>query len=230
MQNERDNDNDDLLTFSLACNSGGKRKRQSPLRNPPVLGTNQNKMDDGHVNVAVSRSSRRCGLSGGKSETIPPPYPWATNRRAVVHTRKYLLENEIVAISGSVECKRCKNKFEMVLDLEGKLAQLLNFIQTQKETMHDRAPNLWKQPVLPKCDHCGQENSVQPLLAGTKKKHINWLFLFLGQMLGCCTLKQLKYFLKHTKMHRTGAKDRVLYSTYMVLCKQLIPDWFPPSS
>ncbi|KAL1809528.1 hypothetical protein ACET3Z_026518 [Daucus carota] len=29
------------------------------------------------------------------------------------------------------------------------------------------------------------------------------------QMLGCCTVEQLKYFCKHTKNHRTGAKDRV---------------------
>ncbi|KAH7510958.1 hypothetical protein FEM48_ZijujUnG0061700 [Ziziphus jujuba var. spinosa] len=43
------------------------------------------------------------------------------------------------------------------------------------------------------------------------------------EMLGCCTLEQLKYFCKHTKNHRTGAKDRVLYLTYLGLCKQLDP-------
>ncbi|WOH09609.1 hypothetical protein DCAR_0729067 [Daucus carota subsp. sativus] len=43
------------------------------------------------------------------------------------------------------------------------------------------------------------------------------------QMLGCCTVEQLKYFCKHTKNHRTGAKDRVLYLTYLAICKQLDP-------
>ena len=165
-------------------------------------------------------------LAAAPRETIPPPFPWATNHRATVHTRKYLLENKIVKIKGSVECKRCKNKFEMVLDLEGKFSELWSFIQKKKDSMHDREPKVWMQPVLPKCQHCGQENSVQPSLAGTKKKAINWLFLLLGQMLGCCTLNHLKYFLKHTNRHRTGAKDRNLYSTYMGLCKQLVPEWF----
>jgi hypothetical protein len=43
-------------------------------------------------------------------------------------------------------------------------------------------------------------------------------------MLGCCTLDQLKYFCKHTKNHRTGAKDRVLFLAYLGLCKQLDPN------
>nr|KYP72814.1 hypothetical protein KK1_005417 [Cajanus cajan] len=158
--------------------------------------------------------------------TIPPPFPWARDRRATVHTREYLMENGIVTITGSVECKRCKVKFEMGLDLEKKFDEVWKFIQKNKHDMSDRAPDNWAIPVLPKCEHCGGENSVQPYLAGTKKKHINWLFLFLGQTLGCCTIKQLKYFLKHASIHRTGAKDRVLYSTYMTLCKQLVPDWF----
>ncbi|KAL4352204.1 hypothetical protein GQ457_06G007910 [Hibiscus cannabinus] len=47
--------------------------------------------------------------------------------------------------------------------------------------------------------------------------------VLLGKMLGCCKLSELKYFCKHTKNHKTGAKDRVLYLTYMGLCKQLDP-------
>ncbi|AES63519.1 hydroxyproline-rich glycoprotein family protein [Medicago truncatula] len=47
-------------------------------------------------------------------------------------------------------------------------------------------------PILPKCVHCNQKNSVKPVIA-KKKKSINWLFMLMGQMLGCCTLKQLRY-------------------------------------
>ncbi|THG02676.1 hypothetical protein TEA_012074 [Camellia sinensis var. sinensis] len=73
------------------------------------------------------------------------------------------------------------------------------------------------------CKFCEQENNAKPVIS-EKKKSINWLFLLLGQMIGCCTLEQLKYFCKHTKNHRTGAKDRVLYLTYLGLCKQLDPN------
>ncbi|KAJ6365106.1 hypothetical protein OIU76_029972 [Salix suchowensis] len=72
-------------------------------------------------------------------------------------------------------------------------------------------------------DFGSQENSAKPVIANKKRK-INWLFLLLGQMLGCCTLDQLKYFCKHTKNHRTGAKDRVLFLAYLGLCKQLDPN------
>ncbi|KAG4960180.1 hypothetical protein GLYMA_13G210200v4 [Glycine max] len=177
--------------------------------------------------VSRRRSRRRRHRSQSeKSETVPPPFPWATDRRATVHSRKYLLENNIVSITGILECKRCKNEFEMVLDLESKFSELWNFIRREKESMHDRAPEAWMNPVLPQCQHCGKENSAQPFLAGTKKRAINWLFLLLGQMIGCCTLDHLKYFLKHSNIHRTGSKDHLLYSTYIGLCNQLVPEWF----
>lgn len=89
--------------------------------------------------------------------------------------------------------------------------------------MCDRAPAIWMNPVLPTCRFCNPDGSLKPDFP-KNKKDINWLFLLLGQMLGCCTLEQLKYFCKHTKNHRTGAKDRVLFLTYLALCKQLDPN------
>ncbi|KAK7285211.1 hypothetical protein RJT34_19973 [Clitoria ternatea] len=47
------------------------------------------------------------------------------------------------------------------------------------------------------------------------------------EMLGYCTLEQLKYFCKHTNCHRTHAKNRLLYSTNMGLIKQLEPRGIP---
>ncbi|KAH7517864.1 hypothetical protein FEM48_Zijuj09G0109300 [Ziziphus jujuba var. spinosa] len=158
----------------------------------------------------------------GKSETIPAPFPWATTHRATVHTLDYLVEKQILTVNGDVQCKRCERQYEMEFDLREKFHEVGCYIVKNKCTMHDRAPSRWLNPNLPACKYCEQENCVKPIIS-EKKKSINWLFLLLGQMLGCCTLEQLKYFCKHTKNHRTGAKDRVLYLTYLGLCKQLDP-------
>ncbi|KAI3474052.1 hypothetical protein Pfo_028840 [Paulownia fortunei] len=90
-----------------------------------------------------------------------------------------------------------------------------------RDDMRHRAPAAWMNPTLPDCKFCQQNNCVKPI--PSKKKSINWLFLLLGQMIGCCKLSELKYFCKHTRNHRTGAKDRVLYLTYLELCRQLDP-------
>ncbi|KAL2512223.1 hydroxyproline-rich glycoprotein family protein [Abeliophyllum distichum] len=172
----------------------------------------------GRVRRNPSQSPRQ-----GKSATVPPPFPWATNQRATVYSLNYLLSENIFTITGDVQCKRCEQKFSMEYDLQQKFIEVGSFIAKNRRGMHDRAPGVWINPNLPTCRICKQENSVKPIIS-EKKKSINWLFLLLGQMLGCCTLEQLKYFCKHTKNHRTGAKDRVLYLTYLGLCKQLDPN------
>ncbi|OQU87368.1 hypothetical protein SORBI_3003G263701 [Sorghum bicolor] len=73
------------------------------------------------------------------------------------------------------------------------------------------APKAWEFPALPDCDACGHRGAMWPEIAADKQE-INWLFLFLGQMLGCCTLEQLMYFCMNKGRYRTGAKSRVLYS------------------
>lgn len=167
------------------------------------------------------RVRARLNLRGEKSETIPIPFPWATNRRAKLHSLHYLRQNGIVNITGDVQCKRCEATFEMSYDVREKFPELWKYILENRQFMNDRAPpNVWMNPTLPDCVHCNQENCVKPIIA-KKKKNINWLFLLLGQLLGCCNLAQLKYCCKHTNNHRTGAKDRVLYLTYLALCKQL---------
>lgn len=159
----------------------------------------------------------------GKGDTVPALYPWATTHRATVHNLNYLLSKQITTITGEMQCKKCENQYEMGYDLRDKFYEVGRFIAENKSSMHDRAPSVWMNPVLPTCKFCDQENSAKPVIPD-KKKQINWLFLLLGQLLGCCTLDQLKYFCKHTKNHRTGAKDRVLYLTYLGLCKQLDPN------
>ncbi|RDX89265.1 hypothetical protein CR513_29034, partial [Mucuna pruriens] len=178
-----------------------------------------------NTNVDANASTRRRRrvqskqLAQGKSETVPVPFPWATDRRATVHNHKYLLQNNILIITGEVQCNKCDHKFELSLDLEEKVSELQTFIQKEREAMHNRAPDSWMKPVLPKCPQCRSQNT-KPIF--TKKKAINWLFLYLSQMIGCCTLQQLKYFCKHTNNHRTGAKDRLIYLTYIALYKQLV--------
>ncbi|KAF2316376.1 hypothetical protein GH714_041717 [Hevea brasiliensis] len=159
----------------------------------------------------------------GKSENIPPPFPWATNNRATVHSLDFLLSKKIETITGAVQCKRCEEQYELGFNLREKFVEVRTFIAENKSSMHHRAPSVWITPILPTCKYCKQENSVKPLIS-EKKKSINWLFLLLGQTLGCCTLEQLNYFCKHSKNHGTGAKGRVLYLTYLGICKQLDPN------
>ncbi|GMH16250.1 hypothetical protein Nepgr_018091 [Nepenthes gracilis] len=159
----------------------------------------------------------------GKSEIIPAAYPWATNRRATVHSVEHLLRKGIFSIRGEVRCKKCERNYEMEFDLQEKFKEVASFVAMNRWAMHDRAPNAWTNPRLPSCEFCGQERSAKPVIS-EKKKTINWLFLLLGQMLGCCSLEQLKYFCKHTNNHRTGAKNRILYYTYLALCQQLDPN------
>ena len=158
----------------------------------------------------------------GKSEALRAPYPWAKTLRAKVHRLDYLLSNGISMITGNLYCKRCDKQYEVKYDLRQKFSEVASFVWKNKAAMHDRAPVIWMNPNLPNCQYCDQNNNVK--LAHSKKRSINWLFLFLGQMLGCCKLAELKYFCKHTKNHRTGAKDRLLYLTYLDLCKQLDPN------
>ncbi|XVE76312.1 hypothetical protein DITRI_Ditri12bG0161800 [Diplodiscus trichospermus] len=189
--------------------------------------TSLNPSDNGVPQEIVSHSrpsrSRRNPFQNpreGKTETIEPPFPWATTQRATVHSLDYLLSHNMTTISGQVQCKKCEKFDNIEYNLEQKFRETASFISENKLAMHDRAPSAWMNPNLPSCKFCG--GCVKPVLA--KKRAINWLFLLLGGMLGCCKLSELKYFCKHTKNHRTGAKDRVLYLTYLGLCKQLDPN------
>ncbi|KAG2395415.1 hypothetical protein LR48_Vigan09g171100 [Vigna angularis] len=222
----------DFLTLSLAgyTDDGGHENgpvtalllATSPVLSPHTAsgsGSSNNNSDDyGGAPVPAPEKTAK--------GTIPPPFPWATNQRARIHSFRYLMLNKINRISGTVQCKRCLNVFEMEIDVRKKLSELRRFTEGQKEDMKNRAPVEWMKPVLPKCEHCGRENSVTPVLAGVKKKAINWLFLFLSQTLGCCTIKQLKYFCKHTKNHRTASKNHLVYIAYSGLSRQFASECF----
>ncbi|KEH24005.1 hypothetical protein MtrunA17_Chr7g0263211 [Medicago truncatula] len=158
-----------------------------------------------------------------KSLTVPPPFLWATSKRATLYTLDHLLSVlKLQTISGTLECKFCKFQQDIQFDLVENFRKVTRFIEERRNEMCDRAPGEWMNPVIPNCETCGKEKAMHPLM--TKKRNINWLFLLLGQMIGCCKLDQLKYFCKHADIHRTGAKNRLIYSTYFGLCKQLQPN------
>uniref|UniRef100_A0A3Q7I7N5 DUF7086 domain-containing protein n=2 Tax=Solanum lycopersicum TaxID=4081 RepID=A0A3Q7I7N5_SOLLC len=157
-----------------------------------------------------------------KIETVTPPFPWATNSIATVHTLQYLLSKQLIIISGDVQCRRCEKRYTMEFDLKEKFVEIGSYVMKNKTFLKERAPSIWANPILPTCQFCNQENSAKPIICSDKNK-INWLFLLLGQMLGCCTLDELKFFCEHTNNHRTGAKDRVLFLTYLTLCRQVDP-------
>ena len=158
-----------------------------------------------------------------KSKTVPPPFPWATSKRATLYTLDHLLsELKLKTISGTLQCKFCKFQQDFQFDLVEKFEKVTRFIKERRNEMCDRAPSEWMNPMVPNCESCGKEKAMHPMM--TKKRNINWLFLLLGQMIGCCKLDQLKYFCKHADIHRTGAKNRLVFSTYFGLCKQLQPN------
>ncbi|VAH11060.1 unnamed protein product [Triticum turgidum subsp. durum] len=171
---------------------------------------------------------------GASSATASPPsingatpasplFPWATNRAAIHHPVSYLFERGITTVEGEVKCKRCDLLKTVSYNIAVKFKEVRDFVSHNIHDMDDRAPKAWMSPVVPDCDGCGQRNSLRPVIP-KEKERVNWVFLLLGQTLGLCSLEHLKYFCACTGQHRTGAKDRVLYSTYMELCSQLCPD------
>ncbi|CAN0909923.1 hypothetical protein LINGRAHAP2_LOCUS26029 [Linum grandiflorum] len=133
----------------------------------------------------------------------------------------------IKEISGEVECKGCNHRQEMSFDLKERFEEIRSYIASNKAGMHDRAPHRWMNPRMARCGMCGEDGKAKPVIGGgesNKMEEINWLFLLLGEWLGFCTLEQLKYFCMHCGVHRTGAKNRVVYLAYLEVCKQLDPD------
>ncbi|KAE8692690.1 hypothetical protein F3Y22_tig00110831pilonHSYRG00459 [Hibiscus syriacus] len=117
-----------------------------------------------------------------------------SNHRATVHELQYLLSNGIRTITGDVQCKRCERQYQMEYDLIEKYTEIGGYIAQQREAG----------------DFSQEESHQLAILAA-------------NQMIGCCTLEHLNYFCKHTNLHRTAAKDRVIYLAYLCLCKQLDP-------
>ncbi|XP_028785690.1 probable E3 ubiquitin-protein ligase LOG2 [Neltuma alba] len=158
----------------------------------------------------------------GWEPTIKPPYPWASNIRAKVLSMEELISKNMIVISGEVYCKECKKQFQMEYDLPSKFSEVVSFIAGNMGGMHNRAPDVWLKPEGLDCKLCDRKKCVQPVIP-CKKRNTNWLFLFLGQMIGCCNLYHLWYFCKHNDKHRTAAKDRLVYSAYATLHSQLDP-------
>ncbi|KAM6574405.1 hypothetical protein CsatA_022732 [Cannabis sativa] len=167
-------------------------------------------------------------LSPSTNQDSHPLYPWAKVQPGKVHSLEYLLANGIFEIKGQLKCNECKHEYEMRLDLVKEFNKVKGFIVMNKHKMYDRAPAIWKNPPYPTCPMCEHRYSVRPVLIDGHHLNIdyynfNWLFLLLTQFLESCTLYHLKYFLMVNQIHRTGAKDRLLYLAYLNLCKQLDP-------
>lgn len=175
-------------------------------------------------NLGTRRSSlRRCNSRSPRTtERIEPPYPWSTNRRAVVQTLNDLKSNQILTITGDVRCRQCQRQYNIEYDTVSKFEEIASFVEENKNLFRDRAPRSWMNPNYPTCRFCGHENGARPVIPGEWRK-INWLFLLLGEMLGALNLNHLKYFCSYTNNHRTGAKNRLLYLTYITLCHQVDP-------
>jgi hypothetical protein len=139
------------------------------------------------------------------------------------HPISHLSALGITTVEGEVQCRCCYARKTISYDIAAKFREVHDFVSRNVRDMNDhRVPEAWMSPAKLDCDVCGRRSIVRPVIPAEKER-INWVFLLLGQTLGYCTLEQLKYFCVRTR-HRTGAKDRVLYSVYMELCNQLCPD------
>ncbi|MED6193460.1 hypothetical protein PIB30_019756 [Stylosanthes scabra] len=155
---------------------------------------------------------------------IDPPFPWATDRPTKIHSIKYLLQNNISDISGDVQCGSCHGIFEISYDLQEKVAELRSFMRAHRSTMHSRSPKEWIFPELLTCILCGKEKRVKPVIGNWREHNINWLFLLLGQLIGFCTLDDMRYFCSYNGLHKTAAKDRFVYYTYVKLFMMISRD------
>lgn len=151
-------------------------------------------------------------------------FPWVTSADLpVLHcTLESMLLKGITSVEGKATCNRCRAEVPIAYDLDAKFREVRDYVAANIHIMDDRAPEHWMCPRLPDCGSCGKKACMWPQIPN-EKREINWLFLFLAQMLGCCTLEGLKFFCKNTKNHCTGAKTRVLYYAYIEMCRQLDP-------
>ncbi|CAF2158056.1 unnamed protein product [Brassica napus] len=134
-----------------------------------------------------------------------------------------LESKQITTITGDVHCRHCKKVYQVSYHVRERFFEVENVFVTPKKGLRERAHPVWTNPKPVRCELCGRDKAAKPVIAD-RKSQINWLFLLLGKTLGYCTLEHLRNFCKHSKSPRTGAKDRVLYFTYMGLCKILEPN------
>ncbi|CAM0882221.1 unnamed protein product [Alopecurus aequalis] len=218
---------DDPLALTLGSIYAGaptpppKPPRPSPPPSPPTRATRR-RLNSSAPSKRRRSSEPRPDDNFLLADGTPPPFPWATSQAARHDTLESLLRRGITSVEGEARCKRCNCKATVVFDLEAKFREVREYVAANRHAFNDRAPQAWMDSTLPDCVACGEERCLWPAIPA-EKGEINWLFLLLGQMLGCCTLEQLKYFCKNTGRHRTGAKNRVLYYAYLEMCKQLEP-------
>ncbi|KAH0856889.1 hypothetical protein HID58_085150 [Brassica napus] len=153
----------------------------------PRPGTRLGRPPGGH-HARRNSSKAAATVEESVDKDIVPPYPWATTRPARIHNLRYLYVNNINVIVGQVHCKPCESTQTIEYNLTEKFGELYRYIYDNKEVLRHRAPKVWSCPKLTPC--CSCKNGMKPVI-GENKEEINWLFLLLGQMLGCCTLDQL---------------------------------------
>ncbi|XP_062203866.1 uncharacterized protein LOC133906096 [Phragmites australis] len=219
----RDAEEHDHLALTLGSIYAASAAPTSPPPPPPPRSTRRRRrrLDASAPGRAVRPCSKKLD-DEDDTDGRPAPFPWATERPAQHDTLESLLRRGVTSVHGEARCKRCGDRKTIAYDLASTFREVRDFISANRHAMDDRAPDAWMFPALPDCEACGHKGVVWPEIAA-EKREINWLFLLLGQMLGCCTLEQLKYFCMNTGRHRTGAKNRVLYYAYIALCSQLEP-------
>jgi len=70
---------------------------------------------------------------------------------------------------GDIQYKSSQTKFQMSFDLVAKFDAISQYLVTNMNTMHDRAPGILMNSRLQRCVHCNHENNVKSIIAEKKK-------------------------------------------------------------
>ena len=74
--------------------------------------------------------------------------------RANIHSIDYLLQQGVSALTGEVECEKCKFSDTVTYDLKQKFAEVAEIIAAHKDEIYERRPMAWMRPTFPTCPRC----------------------------------------------------------------------------
>lgn len=155
----------------------------------------------------------------------PPPFPWAANTTGTkICTLEYILYTlHIDSVSADFKCMICGDVEKVEYNLAHKYMQVSDYIHRKGTKMGGIASNSWQFPTRPQCKNCNNKRRCLEEVIKKDNNSINWLFLFVGKLIGCCKVQQLKEFCEQNEIECSGTKPRLVYLTYLGLCKQLDP-------
>ncbi|KAK1583437.1 hypothetical protein Q3G72_023773 [Acer saccharum] len=149
-------------------------------------------------------------------------FAWATARNSLVQTLDYLEAHNLETIQGRLICDGCRQITVMETNVRQHVDEIQNYIVQNDIDLQGLAPLPWFQPNPPVCQLCNC-SYLKPVLP-PDMAHINWLFLFCENLIGFCSVKQLRFFLRENgKLDNRKSKQRLVYCMFREIARQLRP-------